>query len=242
MEDIKKVLEKIEDDPEAINDFLIKLIKNPYPEHLKSLKPFIDNLEPKVFNKVKMNYVFLLGEIGKKNPLEKHHLSFLMDIYYTSDRWIRNEIIQAIVKISQKSEISDDIIKLVIKAVNDDYSLIKSNALQVILNLKKFPPNMSGNIFRILNSKEKELELLCIQILEKFIPDYTQLIKLLSYSENYKILKPFAIRTLLLVYLRSVYNIESFREKISNSDWEMEYKEIYIKEINTFEKVILKNL
>ncbi|MFX1365438.1 MAG: hypothetical protein ACFFCE_11515 [Promethearchaeota archaeon] len=244
MELLNKSFEEIKrvKNPEIINDFLIKLSEDPDEDYLIYINYLIDNLDKQILNKVNLNLIFFIGEIGKIVILNDRYLTFLIETYYTSDRWIRNEIIQTIGKISQKTEISDDIIKLVINAVNDDYHSIKSNALQVILNLKEIPLNKSEFIFRILNLKNKELEKLCIQIIEKFLPDYTQLINSLSYSENYKILKPFAIRTLLLVYFRSVINIESFREKISNSNWEMEYKEIYVKEIDTFEKVILKNL
>ena len=228
--------------PEIINDFLIKLNKNPNEDYLKYIEYFMNNLDTQIFNKVKLNLIFLIGEIGKLTILGERYLNFLCETYYTSDRWVRNEIIQAIGKISTNSDISAEVIKLVGYAVNDDYPPIKVSALQVILNLEEFPLIIRGLVFQALNSKISELEVFCIKILDKFLPDYNQLINSLDYSDNYKILKKNAIRTLLLVYFRSPLNLESFRQKISNSNWEIENKEIFLKEIDTYKKILLKKL
>ena len=228
--------------PEIINDFLIKLSEDPNIDYLMSVDHFIENLDTQIFDKVKLNLIFLIGEIGKLTILGERYLTFLCETYYTSDRWVRNEIIQAIGKISTNSEISNDVIKLVGYAVNDDYLPIKVNALQVILNLEEFPLIIRSLVFQALNSNISELEAFCVKILDKFLPDYNQLVNSLNYSNNYKILKPYTIRTLLLVYFRSPLNLEPFRQKISNSNWEIEYKEIFLKEIDTYEKILLKKL
>ncbi len=86
------------------------------------------------------------------------------------------------------------------------------------------------------------MKFFCVGILEKFLTDFYQLINSLDYSDNYKILKPKAIRTLLFTYFKSPLNLEPFRQKISNLNWEIEYKEIYLKEIDTYEKKIFKKL
>lgn len=228
--------------PEIINDFLIKLGKDPNEDYLKYIEYFMNNLDAQIFDKVKLNLIFLVGAIGKLTKLDERYLTFLIETYYKSDRWIRNEIIQAIGKLSTNSELSDEVIKLVGYAVNDDYTPIKVNALQVILNLKELPLIIRGHIFQALNSKISELEVFCVKILDKFLPDYNQLVNSLDYSDNYKILKPYTIRTLLMVYFLSPLNLEPFRQKISNSNWEIEYKEIFLKEIDTYEKILLKKL
>jgi len=227
---------------EKINDFLIKLTKDPSEDYLDYIEYFINNLDPDIFDKIKLNLIFLIGEIGKETILDERYIKFLIETYYTSDRWVRNEVIQAIGKISANSDMTEEMIKLVGYAVNDDYSPIKVNALQVILNFKKFPLTIRGHIFRALNSKIPELEEFCAKILDKFLPDYNQLVYSLNYSDNYKILKPYTIRTLLLMYFYSPINLEPFRQKILNLNWEIEYKEIYLKEIDTYEKILLKNL
>lgn len=236
-EEVKKVKNS-----EKINDFLIRLSEDPNKDCLKYIEYFMNNLNAQIFDKVKLNLTFLIGEIGKFTSLDERYITFLIKTYYTSDRWVRNEIIQAIGKISANSDMNDKIIKLIGYAVNDDYSPIKVNALKVILNLKEFPQPIRGYIFLALNSKISELETFCIKILDKFLPDYNQLFDTLNYSNNYEILKPYAIRTLLLVYFLSPLNLESFRQKISNSRWEIEYKEIYLKEIDAYGKILLKKL
>ncbi|MFW9900355.1 MAG: hypothetical protein ACFFDY_03595 [Candidatus Thorarchaeota archaeon] len=244
MEILKNNFEEIKktNDPEKINDFLIKLSEDPDKDYLKYIEHFKNNLEPQVFEKVKLNWIFLLGEIGKLNILEEKFINILIDTYYSSDRWIRNEIIQAIGKITTHLDIAEDIIKLIGYAVNDDYFPIKVNALKSILNLKELPPIIRKNIFQALSLKNIELESLCIKILDKFMPDYNQLFFSLNYQDNYKILKAHAIRALLLIYFRSMLNLESFRQKISNSNWEKQYKENFLKEIDIYEKILMKRL
>jgi hypothetical protein len=229
-------------DPEKINDLLIKLSENPGTEDLKSVDYFIDNLDPPIFERIKLNLIFLLGEIGEAIPIEDKYLTFLLETYYTSDRWIRNEIIQAIGKISKKIEITDNIIKLLGYAVNDDYSPIKVNALEVLFNLREFPLFVRRNVFLALNSKDSQLEALCVKVFDKFLPDFNQLFDSLDYSENYKILKSKAIMAILLVYFKSPLNLESFRQKVIVSNWEEEHKNMYLKEINAYEKALLKRI
>ncbi len=227
---------------EIINDFLIKLGEDPNKEYLKYIEYFMNNLDTQIFNKVKLNLIFLMGEIGKVTILDERYLKFLIETYFTSDRWIRNEIIKTIGKISANSDITNDVIELVSNALNDDYSPIKVNALQVMLNFKELPRVVRRYIFQALNSRDFELEAFCVQVLDKFLPDYNQLVNSLNYSDNYKILKPYAIRTLLMGYFLSPLNLEPFRQKILNSNWEIEYKEIYLTEIDNYEKIILKKL
>ncbi|MFX1380468.1 MAG: hypothetical protein ACFFA4_15390 [Promethearchaeota archaeon] len=228
--------------PEEINNFLVELSKKPSIEYLKFLDYFITNLKPQVFEKIKLNLVYLIGELGNLIPIENKYLKLLMEIYYGSDRWIRNEIIQAINKVALNTKVGDEIVKLIGYAINDEYHPIKVNALKALLNFDENPILIRRNLFFTLNKKDLELEELCVRIFEKFLPDFYELFSSLSYSDNYKILKPRAIRTLLLVYFKSPFNLESFREKVSLSNWEIEYKERYIREIDMYENILLKNI
>ena len=115
MEILKNKFEEIKKakNPEVINDFLMKLSEDPNIEYLNLLQYFIDNLETQTFEKVKLNIIFLLGEIGKLSTLDFKYLEFLLKAYYKSDRWVRNEIIQAFGKISKNTKLTDDIFKLI---------------------------------------------------------------------------------------------------------------------------------
>ncbi|MFW9818827.1 MAG: hypothetical protein ACFFE5_04395 [Candidatus Thorarchaeota archaeon] len=233
---------KTSNSSEEINDFLIELSKNPKEEHLKFLDFFTKNLDSQIYEKIKLNFIFLIGEIGRLVPLEEKYLSLLIETYYKSDRWIRNEIIQAIKKIMQKNEVTEEILKLIGYAINDEYRPIKINSLKIILNLEDIPLFIRRNLFLALKTNDLETNELCTKIFQNRIPDFNELFRSLEYSDNYMLLNPHAIRTLLLIYFISPIYIESFREKILDSNWNLEYKEKYLKEIDTYIQILLKNI
>ncbi|MFX1387551.1 MAG: HEAT repeat domain-containing protein [Promethearchaeota archaeon] len=241
---MNKNFEKVKEskNPEIINDFLIELSKNPSKDHLKFLKYFIAKLDSQLFDKTRLNLIYLIGEIGNVSTLDSKCLEFLLKTYYTSDRWIRNEVIKAFGKILNKTDLSEDAIKLIAMAINDDYPPIRISALKALLNLKEMPIFVRRNVFLALNIKDSELEENCVKIFDKFLPDFNQLFKSLDYSENYQVLKPMGIRALLLAYFRSPFDLESFRQKISTSNWEIKFKDMYLNEIDTYEKILLKRL
>ena len=72
--------------------------------------------------------------------------------------------------------------------------------------------------------------------------DSAWLFNLLNTLDNYKILKSRAVRSLLLIQFKSIMNLESFREMILNSKWDEDYKKIYLDEIDTFERIFVKNI
>lgn len=240
MELINKYFEEIKKtrNPEDINRFLLKLIKNPIEEHLDFLDFFIKNLEHPILDAINLNLFFLLGEIGKTTALKRDFINFILNMYSTSDRWVRNEIIQTIEKISNHSQLSEKIINLIENALNDEYIPIKHNSLKILLKLEK-QPNVR-NIFQILNSKEPELVELGLEVLIKHLPSYNQLFDSLNTSENHRILKSKAIRVFLMFSFRSLLDLESFRNLIIKSTWLNDFKEKYLKEIETYEKILLK--
>ncbi|HEC36925.1 hypothetical protein LCGC14_1994300 [marine sediment metagenome] len=231
---------KESNNPDKINDFVIKLSKNPNKEQFKYLEYFIDNLNTQILDKVKLNLIFALGEAGNLNLIEEKYLNFLHKTYHHSDRWVRNEIIQAIDKISKKSKLNEKIIVLIGNVLNDDYTPIKINALKVLLNLKQVPDLIFKNIFRVLNSKDSAVVEGCRRVLKHL--DISKLFSLLNQLDNYKILKQRAIRSLLIIQFKSIINLESFREMILSSNWIDSYRLNYLKEIDTFQRIIAKNL
>lgn len=233
---------KASNNSEEINDFLIELSKNPREEFMRFLDFFIDKPDTLIFEKIKLNLIFLIGEIGRLIPLDEKYLKLMVNSYYSSDRWIRNEIIQAIKEIMEKNEMTEEIIMLIGNAINDEYRPIKINSLKIVLNLDDNPLFLRRNLFLTLNSNDSVLTELCTRIFEKYIPDINELFYSLSHSDNYSILKPQAIRTVLFIYFKSAINLEEFRNKILATDWKIEYKEKYLKEIDTYTKILLKNI
>ena len=227
---------------EEVNDFLIKLGENPKIDYLKFLDYFINETEGPMYEKIKINLVYVLGEIGNLTKLEENYLQKLIDIYCTSDRWVRKEVIQAINKISKESNLNENIIGLLGNALMDDYLPVILSALGVLLNFKIFPNSILRNFYQVLNSKESEIVDFCIRVLETVPLETQSIFELLNFSENYKILKPRAIRSLLLTKFKSLFNLKSFREEIFNSGWHNSFKESYLKEIDTLQRILIKNM
>ncbi|MFW9827131.1 MAG: hypothetical protein ACFFEY_05855 [Candidatus Thorarchaeota archaeon] len=233
---------KESNNPEILNEFLIKLSESPNIKYFEFIEYLISKLDNNIFEKIKLNLVYLIGEIAKTSVIDVKYLDFLNNTYYTSDRWVRDEIIQAIEKTSKRNEIGEKLIKLIGYGINDDYLPIRIDALKAILSLDKIPIFVYKNIFLALNSRENELEKISSEILSKNLSDYRELFNILDKAENYKICKSNAIRSLLLTFFQSTFNLEFFRKKILNSNWENEHKKMFLNEINTYEKIILKKI
>ncbi|MFW9867572.1 MAG: hypothetical protein ACFFEN_15865 [Candidatus Thorarchaeota archaeon] len=232
---------KESNDPDIINSLLIELGKNPSEEFLRFIDYFIDNLEEEIYKKIELNLIYAIGEFGYLLSLKENYLQFLYQTYYKSDRWIRNEIIQAIDKISKNTKLNKDIHKLIGNALRDDYNPIKINALKTILNIE-ISDLILDNLLFVLNSKDSEVLEACRRTLE-IIPLASQrLFKTLDNSENYKILKLRGIRFLLMTLFQSLIKLEDFRNFVENSDWEIEYKEKYLKELDTLERILIRNM
>jgi len=238
IEDWFKKIEKSKN-PEEINDFLIDIGHNPRKEYLIYVDFFMDMLDVELFEKVKLNLIYVIGQIGNLTPIDDQHINFLIDTYFKSDRWVRNEIIQAADKIGNARKLPENLISLIAKWLNEDYVPIKLSALKVLSKLDDLPSFAIKNFFWILNSADSALREESINVLNKFILDEIQLYKILDESQNYKILKKDGIRTILINYFNSAIELEQFKQRISNSTWEKKYKEDFINEIESFQKLLL---
>ena len=242
MENLDKKFEKIKisDKLDEINDFLIEIGKYARIEALGYLNYFIKNKTSEVYNNIKINLIYALGEIGKILKLDNSHIDFLISEYYNSDRWIRNEIILAFDKISINMKLSEKIIEFIGRALNEDYEPIKANSLKVLLHVENIPIFALKNVIQVLNTSTSEIEELSTKILQKVIRNENNLFDLLKFSETYKNLNKKAIRSLLLIRLNSIASLESFRELISKSNWDNEFKEKFLNEIGNYENLLLK--
>ncbi|MHA1886066.1 MAG: hypothetical protein ACW96S_13495 [Promethearchaeota archaeon] len=244
MESLNHKFKKIRDsnNPEIINDFIIELSKNPNGDFLQFLGYLIENLSPKNLEKISLNLTFALGEIGNVVPLEEFFMGFLYETYHKSDRWIRNEVIQAFEKISQMTNLSENVVVLIGNAVNDEYPLIKLSALSALSRFKSLPHTVLRNLFLLMNSNKSELLDGCRKVFTKLSLRSHQLFTALDDSDNYKILKSKGIRSLLLIQFKSIINLDQFRDLVLNSGWKKEYKENFLREIDTFERILVKNM
>ena len=233
---------KKSNNPDLINDFILELSDNPIAKHFEYLDYFIKNLDPQIFAKIKLSLIFLLGEMGNLAPLPDDYLGLMLEEYYKSDRWVRNEIIQAISKICKKSELNEKTVELLSTALIDGYIPIKISTLKLLLNFKNLPDKLLINLIRIMNSDDSEILEGCRRIFERFPQQSERIFRMLNINENYKNLKSRGIRSLLLIQFKSIMNVESFREMIVNSKWDEISREKYLKELDTFERILLKNI
>ncbi|MFX1258548.1 MAG: hypothetical protein ACFFAN_11850 [Promethearchaeota archaeon] len=229
-------------DPEEVNDFLIRLGKDPKREYISFIDYFIDKIDLPIFEKIKLNLIFILGEIGEKAQLDKKYLKFLEDVYYKSDRWVRNEIIQTLYRISTKTELLKDHLQIIRFSLTEDYDPVVINALNLLLSIQNVPNVILKNVIQILKTKNPEIFDKCTLVLQKFISDSNQLFYLLNDLDMYKSIKKNTIRSLLIAYFKSAITLEPFRKKIETARWDIDIKETYIKEIDTYERILLKNL
>ncbi len=227
-------------DPDKINNFLLELVNAPDKKSLKYLDDFIENLSPDVFDKIKVNLVYLLGHIGSFEILDIRYQEFLIKEYFKSDRWIRNEILKAFELISQKNPLVNKIENILEYSLLDDYPPIKLSSLSLILKFENLPKKIALNLLKMHNLSDSNTIDLYSKVLKKYFNDAKEVFDLLNSEMTYYKLNKNTIRTLLLILFKSLLNLEHFRDLILNSDWDIKCKEIFLKEIYTFEKILLK--
>jgi len=242
MEDIENILLKIQDNtnPQEINDILIELSKNPNEKTLVIIDYFLDSLNATILNKIKLNLIFLLGAIGSVTVLNRKYLNFLVESYFNSDRWVRNEIIQSFLVILQNHEYNNEIYQIIEQALNEDYAPIKKSALNVLMILKELPESVLLTLLRILDTNNDEILEMGLKILKRGVQTWDELFELLNISKGYTVLNKFIVRVLILEYFDSISELEAFIEKINSSNWEEEYKILCKTEINSFQRILKK--
>lgn len=242
--DVKKLFHDIKKShsPERMNDFLIELGEHPDQGNWEMIDFFITQLNKKLFEKIKINLVYVIGAFSSKEIFPKKFLTFLVDIYYQSDRWVRNEIIKTFINIIEEQQVNKKIIDVLETSIKEEYSPLKKNALEAISKLENLEPSLIRNIMMIMDNRDSEVLDKCKKILKKEIKNEQQLFEILNYDKSYTFINKRAFRVILTYFFKSAINIEPFRERIENSNWETKYKHKYLKEIDTFQKILLKNL
>lgn len=242
MDEIEKIIIKIRNttNSQEINNILIELIKKPNIKLLAIIDYLLDSLPITILEKVKLNLIFLLGGIGNISVLNQKYLNYLIENYYNSDRWVRNEIIQAFLQILQYHEYNNEILEILKYALNEDYTPIKKGALNALMLFKGEPKIELKTLLKVLDTDNSEIVEKGIIILKKYIQNGNDLFKLLNTSKNYTILSKSIIRILIITYFDSLDELESFIEKISSSEWEDKYKVLCNTEITSFQNIFMK--
>lgn len=242
--DIEKIFHKIKKShsSERINDFLIELGEHPTQGNWEMIDFFIRELNKELFEKIKINLVYVIGALSSDKKVPQKFLTFLVDIYYQSDRWVRNEIIKTMINIIKNQQISKKIIDVLETSIKEEYLPLKKNALEAVLKLENLESSLIRNIIMIMDNRDSEVLDKCKKILKREIKNEQQLFEILNYERAYTLINKRAFRVILTYSFKSAINIEPFRKRIENSKWEKKYKQKYLKEIDTFQKILLKNL
>ena len=66
---------------EDIDDFLIEIANHPQFKYLSFIEYLIDNSDPPLFYKIKLNLIYALGEIGKLKEIPAEFTRFLIKEY-----------------------------------------------------------------------------------------------------------------------------------------------------------------
>ena len=244
MEKIEELFQKIKnsEDSEAINDFLIELGNAPQEEYLSYLDYLLKNCTPSLISDIKINLIYVLGQIGKYMKVTDNNLDYLHQEYFQSDQWVRNEIIKALYLIAINRTLPEKLIKIVENALVDEYLPIKINSLSTMLHFDSLPNSLLKKLIGLLSSSDSKLIDSCARVFKKFIINDNQLFEILNYKNNYMIMNKHSIRRLLIIYFKSIFDLENFRKLIINSNWDNVHKEMVLKELYTFEQILLKNL
>jgi len=228
---------------EDIDDFLIEIGRNPQINYLSFIEYFIENCDPPLFHKIKLNLIYALGEVGKMKEIPDKFTRFLIREYNGSDRWVRGEVIKTFEKLSSNTILDDNVIKLLGMASNEDYLPNSINALNILSRrMVRVPKTILRNILNAFNSSNSDLRELASEVLTKIVRNEEELFEALLHNNNYKILKQNAIRSLLAIYFKSISSIESFRKKIIESKIESLHKDIILSEIKTYKSILSKVL
>jgi len=238
-----KVFEEIKhsSDSEEINEFLIKIAREPKEEYLSYINYFMNNISKRLLNNIRVNLVYLIGELASVGEIPSEYLNFLKNQYLLSDRWERNEIIKAFKNIVKHQQIERRHVDLIAKAVKEDYYSLKENAFKCLVDLETIREENIQDILLSIDSNEGEIIKMARKVLRKVIKNQENLFIILDNNDLYKYIDKIAIRTLLLTFFNTVISVERFRERISNSTWEKPAKTLFLDEIDTYEKILLKN-
>jgi hypothetical protein len=234
-------LEKVKESNniELLNDLLIELAKSPTQDHLEIVDFIIKNKSEAIKDKLIINLSYLIGKVGKKTQINNKYVNYLRKNYTKHDRWVRNEIIKALNDLVPNNFEESIYINILEKALREEYEPIILNSLDILEKLEKTPNELLSKLLYLLNNPSKNVKKKLKKILKNEIRNEIRLYEFLSEKKRYKILQKEGIRNLLLTFFQYIVKLESFRELILNSDWDQNLKSFYLKEIDTFQKILL---
>ncbi len=223
---------------DVINDFLIRLGKDPEPNHLEYIDFFIKRNAS--LDKIKINLFYVIGRIGGQTTLGDEYLEFLEKQYYLSDRWERKEIIIALNSILSNTKLIRNFKKLILSALSDAYTPIRIEAIKLLCIVNEVDEEIQQKLLLSLNMDDEEYVTKCIELLNMLRLDANTIYSHLNSSKLYAKLKKDTIKNIILIFSTSLFELEKLHEFILKSEWIHEHKNYFLKEIETILKILLK--
>lgn len=223
---------------DAINEYLIEASKKPHLKNLIDINYLIASSQDSLLNHFAINLVFLLGEIGKNHFLSDNYIKFLIETYFKSDRWIRNEILLAFSKSIRIDDMFQKILDVIEFALVDNYDPIIISALTAIFYTKRIPERFYPKIIKNLESKNPKIVQESMKVLKKHVESTDVLYEILLKESNINLYSKQILRNLLITFFNEVHLVEDFKEKIMKSDLDLTKKESLISEIKTYQRIL----
>lgn len=223
---------------EAINEFLIKASKTPHLQNILDIDYLIKNSQDSLLSQYVINLIYLLGEIGKNHSLNDKHRKFLIETYFKSDRWIRNEILIAFSKSIRIDEFFEKILNTLEFALADDYNPIKNNALLILQRTKTIPERLFPKIIKNLESKNQEIVQEVIKVLKLHLETINILYGILFNRDNVNLISKPILRNLLVSFFNDPELIEELNAKIKTSELNLAEREMINSELKTFKRIL----
>lgn len=236
-EEIIAKIQKKYSDLNFINDIIIELSQEPKTFHFEIVDFLTKILKEEDLRKININLIYLIGELGKIKPLEEKYVKYLLDTFYISDRWIRQEILKSLEKNINVVKSHETFMKVISDALKEDYEPNNTTALKVIFQLDKIPPPLFRSFLTVINKEQHGLQEDITKIINKNFDTGSLIFELLNQNKNYLILKPNGVRLVLQSLISSINEIDAIQTLIKGSDWEDNCKSLFLDEIK-----IIKNL
>ena len=187
-----------------------------------------------------LNFIYVIGEVGLKQEVPDEIMDILHKLYMKSDRWIRREIIQSLGKISRKRDLNQKSIDLINLSLNDEYNDLKIVALDVLIeNAKYVSLDYFNRFISLLDYREAGIGEKSLSALKKILKDEKFLVE--KIKEKQTPLNKFQIRKLITLYSDSVRKLSDLRNAIESVEISREIRDLFLAEINTMMKIILRN-
>jgi hypothetical protein len=148
--------------------------------------------------------------------------------------------LKAFNEIAKNQRLNKLYIDLISNSLKEEYIPIVLNALDALWNYGNLSNSQIKNLLYIIDNKSSQILEKVRNLFRREINSYKELFKLLDNNQNYEILTKTRFRSLLITSFESIFELEEFKALLIDSNWDETYKEPLLREIDTFEKILLK--